>query len=111
MIRLDCHPRSRRTLSDGRLASPRGLPDRVRQLRLEGSCDAWASLVPAFGIRHSAFRSGRGTRRGRRGQVAVEWLMVAGILTAVAIILTGMFQPVLVSVVRMIARSIRTVGL
>jgi hypothetical protein len=43
--------------------------------------------------------------------VAVEWLMVAGILTAVAIILTGMFQPVLVSVVRMIARSIRTVGL
>jgi len=69
------------------------------------------SLVPAFGIRHSAFRPGRGTRRGRRGQVAVEWLMVAGILTAVAIILTGMFQPVLVSVVRMIARSIRTVGL
>jgi hypothetical protein len=49
--------------------------------------------------------------RGDAGQVAVEWLMVAGILTAVAIILTGMFQPVLVSVVRMLARSVRTVGL
>lgn len=52
-----------------------------------------------------------GGRRGETGQVAVEWLMVAGILTAVAIILTGMFQPVLVSVVRMLARSVRTVGL
>ena len=50
-------------------------------------------------------------RQGRGGQVAVEWLMVAGILTAVAIVLTGMLQPVLVSVVRMIARSVRTVGL
>ena len=50
-------------------------------------------------------------RRGDAGQVAVEWLMVAGFLTAVAIILTGMFQPVLVSVVRMLARSVRTVGL
>ena len=50
-------------------------------------------------------------RRGTAGQVAVEWLMVAGILTAVAIILTGMFQPVLVSTVRMLARSVRTVGL
>ena len=49
--------------------------------------------------------------QGQTGQVAVEWLMVAGILTAVAIILTGMFQPVLVSVVRMLARSVRTVGL
>ena len=58
--------------------------------------------------------SGPGVRAGRQGvagQVAVEWLMVAGILTAVAIILTGMFQPVLVSVVRMLARSVRTVGL
>ena len=50
-------------------------------------------------------------RRAESGQVAVEWLMVAGILTAVAIILTGMFQPVLVGVVRMLARSVRTVGL
>lgn len=49
--------------------------------------------------------------RTERGQVAVEWLMVAGILTAVAILLTGMFQPVLVGVVRMLARSVRTVGL
>ena len=53
----------------------------------------------------------REDRRGTRGQVAIEWLMVAGILTAVAIILTGMFQPVLVSIVRMLARSVRTVGL
>jgi len=37
--------------------------------------------------------------------------MVAGILTAVAIILTGMFEPVLVSAVRMLARAVRTVGL
>ncbi len=50
-------------------------------------------------------------RPGRSGQVAVEWLMVAGILTAVAILLTGMLQPVLVGVVRMVARSVRTVGL
>ncbi len=52
-----------------------------------------------------------GDRTGRRGQVAVEWLMVAGILTAVAIVLSGMLQPVLVGVVRMVARSVRTVGL
>lgn len=50
-------------------------------------------------------------RNGRRGQVAVEWLMIAGILTAVAIILTGMFQPVLVSMVRALARAVRTPGL
>lgn len=53
----------------------------------------------------------RQSRRRDAGQVAVEWLMVAGILTAVAIILTGMLQPVLVSAVRMLARSVRTVGL
>ncbi|WP_396626335.1 hypothetical protein [Luteitalea sp.] len=50
-------------------------------------------------------------RRAEVGQVAIEWLMVAGILTAVAILLTGMFQPVLVEVVRSLARSVRTVGL
>ena len=59
---------------------------------------------------NAAIRTGPG-RQGRSGQVAVEWLMVAGILTAVAIVLTGMLQPVLVGVVRMIARSVRTVGL
>jgi hypothetical protein len=37
--------------------------------------------------------------------------MVAGILTAVAIILTGMLTPVLVDMVRLLARSVRTVGL
>ena len=37
--------------------------------------------------------------------------MVAGILTAVAILLTGMFKPVLVDMVRMLARHVRTVGL
>lgn len=47
----------------------------------------------------------------RSGQVAVEWLMVAGILTAVAILLTGMFKPILVDFVRLLARSVRTVGL
>jgi len=47
----------------------------------------------------------------RGGQVAVEWLMVAGILTAVAIIITGLFKPVLIDFVRLLARSIRTVGL
>jgi len=45
------------------------------------------------------------------GQVAVEWLMVAGILTAVAIIIVGIVQPVLVEMVRMLARSVRMVGL
>ena len=50
-------------------------------------------------------------REGRRGQVAVEWLMIAGILTAVAIILTGMFQPVLIAMVRALARAVRTPGL
>lgn len=49
--------------------------------------------------------------RGRRGQVAVEWLMVAGILTAVAIFLTAIIQPTLVTVVRSLARSLRTPGL
>ena len=37
--------------------------------------------------------------------------MVAGILTAVAIIITGLFKPVLIDFVRLLARSIRTVGL
>ncbi len=50
-------------------------------------------------------------RRNRRGQVAVEWLMLAGILTAVAILLTAMFQPVLVAMVRALARAVRTPGL
>lgn len=36
--------------------------------------------------------------------------MVAGILTAVAIILVGLIQPVLVEIVRMLARSVRMVG-
>ncbi|MCC6164960.1 MAG: hypothetical protein IT182_16545 [Acidobacteria bacterium] len=56
-------------------------------------------------------RTPRASAGSGRGQVAVEWLMVAGILTAVAIILTGMFEPVLVSAVRMLARAVRTVGL
>jgi hypothetical protein len=47
----------------------------------------------------------------RSGQVAVEWLMVAGILTAVAIIIVGLIQPVLVNIVRYLARSVRMVGL
>lgn len=47
---------------------------------------------------------------GRQGQVAVEWLMVAGILTAVAIIIVGLIQPVLVEIVRYLARSVRMVG-
>jgi hypothetical protein len=46
-----------------------------------------------------------------RGQVAVEWLMVAGILTAVAIFLSMMFRPVLIDMVRLLARAIRTPGL
>ncbi len=50
-------------------------------------------------------------RNGRRGQIAVEWLMLAGILTAVAILLTAMFQPVLVGMVRALAHAVRTPGL
>ena len=42
--------------------------------------------------------------------MAVEWLMVAGILTAVAIIIVGLIQPVLVEIVRYLARSVRMVG-
>jgi hypothetical protein len=65
---------------------------------------------------HPALPADSSERRTRReaaesGQVAVEWLMVAGILTAVAIILVGMIQPVLVEMVRMLARSVRMVGL
>jgi hypothetical protein len=65
---------------------------------------------------HPAMPAGSTERRTRReaaesGQVAVEWLMVAGVLTAVAIILVGMIQPVLVEMVRMLARSVRMVGL
>ena len=58
-------------------------------------------------------RRGLPTRetQGRLGQVAVEWLMVAGILSAVAIALSMMFKPVLVDMVRLLARAIRTPGL
>lgn len=51
-----------------------------------------------------------GRRLHRSGQVAVEWLMVAGILTAVAIVIVGIIQPVLVNIVRYLARSVRMVG-
>lgn len=47
----------------------------------------------------------------REGQVAVEWLMVAGILTAVAIVVVGIIRPVLVDMVFLIAGSMRTIGL
>jgi hypothetical protein len=50
-------------------------------------------------------------RQADSGQVAVEWLMVAGILTAAAIIIVGVIQPVLVDIVRYLARSVRMVGL
>lgn len=65
---------------------------------------------------HPAFRADIHEGRTRPdgsdcGQVAVEWLMVAGILTAVAIILVGFIQPVLVEMVRMLASSVRMVGL
>ncbi len=43
--------------------------------------------------------------------MAVEWLMVAGLLTAVAIFMVGFIQPVLVTIVRALARSVRMVGL
>lgn len=36
--------------------------------------------------------------------------MVAGILTAVAIVIVGIIQPVLVNIVRYLARSVRMVG-
>jgi hypothetical protein len=51
------------------------------------------------------------SRQKDSGQVAVEWLMVAGILTAAAIIIVGVIQPVLVDIVRYLARSVRMVGL
>jgi hypothetical protein len=51
------------------------------------------------------------SRQADSGQVAVEWLMVAGILTAAAIIIVGVIQPVLVDIVRYLARSVRMVGL
>jgi len=79
--------------------------------------DARNGPVTAYDAGHRAHPEGDVTedralrRAGVSGQVAVEWLMVAGILTAVAIVLTGLLQPVLVSAVRMIARSVRTVGL
>lgn len=85
------------------------------------SIDRWTGQPPtcAYDARSQVHREDDVTdttitlprRQGCTGQVAVEWLMVAGILTAVAIVLTGMLQPVLVSTVRMIARSVRTVGL
>ncbi len=34
-----------------------------------------------------------GTRRGRLGQVAVEWLMIAGIMTALLILLGRIIVP------------------
>lgn len=77
-------------------------------MRSSGRQAAFVSVRPGEG----AGRRARALRReARRGQVAVEWLMIAGILTAVAIVLTGMFQPVLVAMVRALARAIRTPGL
>lgn len=69
------------------------------------------SAVPRQRRRQHRTPRAVGRWRRRAGQVAVEWLMIAGILTAVAIILTGMFQPVLVAMVRALARAVRTPGL
>jgi hypothetical protein len=45
-----------------------------------------------------------------QGQVTVEWLMVAGLLTAMAIVIMGTVPTVLIRIVHRIAMSLRTIA-
>jgi hypothetical protein len=48
--------------------------------------------------------------RRARGQVTVEWLLVAGLLTAIAVFIMGIIPATLIKVVQRIAMSLRTIA-
>lgn len=65
-------------------------------------------LLPARSPRR---RSGRGRgRRGEIGQTTTEWLMIAGLLTAVAVVLLGIVPPGLRFYAQALVTSVRTIA-
>jgi hypothetical protein len=50
----------------------------------------------------------KGWYRGERGQTTTEWLMVAGVLTAVAIFFLNSFPATIRSVLRAVGIALRT---
>lgn len=52
----------------------------------------------------------RGWLGSPRGQTTTEWLMIAGILTATAIFMLGIFPAAIRAYMRSIALSIRTIA-
>jgi Flp pilus assembly pilin Flp len=44
------------------------------------------------------------------GQVTVEWLMIAGLLTAIAVVIMGIVPATLIKIVQRIAMSLRTIA-
>lgn len=68
-----------------------------------------AVLVPVHARRRRA-----GARRGRHrrdlGQTTTEWLMIAGLLTAVAVVLLGIIPPGLRFYAQSLITSVRTIA-
>jgi len=50
----------------------------------------------------------KGWHRGERGQTTTEWLMVAGVLTGVAILFLNSFPTTIKSVLRAVGIALRT---
>jgi hypothetical protein len=52
----------------------------------------------------------RGGRRRDLGQTTIEWLMIAGLLTAVAVVLLGIIPPGLRFYAQSLITSVRTIA-
>lgn len=68
-----------------------------------------AGLVPARARRRSRGAWG-GRRRRDQGQTTTEWLMIAGLLTAVAVVLLGIIPPGLRFYAQALITSVRTIA-
>lgn len=66
-------------------------------------------LLPARAPRRGS-RGRRGRRRGEIGQTTTEWLMIAGLLTAVAVVLLGIVPPGLRFYAQALVTSVRTIA-
>lgn len=73
--------------------------------------DPWqaASLVLAC-CRRPTRGGRRDRRRGELGQTTTEWLMIAGLLTAVAVVLLGIIPPGLRFYAQSLITSVRTIA-
>jgi len=68
-----------------------------------------SALAPARVRRRTGGASG-GRGRRDRGQTTTEWLMIAGLLTAVAVVLLGIIPPGLRFYAQALITSVRTIA-